>query len=1133
MAILTSVCIILLIGVFFLFHSPVMQKAMEKSLHKYVTNKTGGSVRIKGLHLSFPSAVRIDSIDLLKNKKVTGKIRNLDMNVSLWLLPFSELRLSSLLVQSVQLLNSSDESLNSKADADVAAYLKNILWPKLSTGIYVEKLNISKFQTPTLPSPLSLEGSISMKKLGGDINLSLIASSKEYGKAHLKCLGRSNKKHIYLKLDYTPPSDLSEQVKDITIKAKTNFRLKDLKFPSSTSHDLLSLSIEGDASLQLEKTSQTKIKLNSLFTLNNSGFIRLDKFQLLSPFANFQAYGSLGPKSPQAIDTNIFQIYANPPPISIDCSFSASPKIPHFNITNPIKGSFKGLIDKELSGAISLDTVYKSLPLEASSAIHWNMDNDVEFSDISLESRESILSGNLHWNIQEKDIIGQLDGSLLHFPLSAILNIPIQGDADFKIDFEKEDNLHFDCMLQNISTPYAKAFKGSLSGSISQYFKQPLLAINANFSNAFFQEIGVKELNIHLDSSEVAFPFTLSAKGMENSPFSLKSDGTVDRLGEFITINNIEGDLYNLPLYSTQAITIKHSSDMIELTPLQLFLGQGECQLDGVYSKSNGLRWNCKLFQFPIKPLQYFKYFDFIEGSITGNSQATISKSSVEGGGKYSINNLLFHPEMRLEETPLNGSISANINSSSLKLNGLFSGVGATPSQCSITIPIEEASSTLGIQIAKDSEISGSLAAEGIIQPIAKLILSDQDLLVGFWKGNFTLSGTWNLPNLKGSGEFKDGHYENLTTGLSLKNIAFNINAHNRKFSLKKGSAECGKKGLINFQGSIDLKNQSPLNFQAKLNETPILDIQEGSAIASGLLSLTGDVHHPILSGDITLSQLELLIPDGLSEHLPLLDVSYVYPQPELIEPKRTSSIPLNLNINIDIGNNNLIRGRGLNSKWKGNLKIEGKVEDPKLIGSFQLLRGEFAFSSTNFKLNEGKITFNGGANEKGFLSIKGDSKIQDINIYANLQGPLLGPSLSFSSSPSYPETEILSLILFGTNSQDISPFQALQVTQAVLQLSKGYSNLDIINRIRQNIGLDQLSITAMDKDPSHLEVHVGKYISQNVYLALAKSLSANTNLISASIELFNSFSLGIEHIEMYETQVVKDRLQAGWKHSY
>ncbi len=1130
-AILTSGCIVFLIGVFFLFHSSMMQKAMEKSLYKYIQNKTEGRVSIEGLHLSFPNEIRIDSVAILNENEVQAQIEGLELGISLWLLPFSEFNLSSLTIDSFKWLDISKPATEPKPS--FAEQLSAITWPKLPAGIKINHYDIKSLILSNTQSPLSFKGSVSAKKMGGDIHLITQMNSKEYGSAELNCLGKANKEHIYIKAKYDPAPFLKDEIKDLTLKAQTSFKLKDLQTTSSQAKNILSLAIEGRGLVNIDETP-VDLLLNSKLSIENTGFVRLDRLKISSPFIDITSHGSLSPQSLEKNSSyNIFKIYQKESPLSIDWMFTLSPKITTDYLTNPVHGSFKGLYKEALSGAISLETIYKSIPVTGSSVINWNLDNDVEFKDITVESRESLLSGNLEWDIAKKGLFGQINGSLLHFPFSAITHLPFQGDTDFKINFEKSDTLNFEFMLQNVSSNFAKVFKGHLSGSLSQYSSLPLLTLDAKLSNLFFKDIGVKEVEVHINSNQVSYPFSLQAKGLESTPFDILLEGTLDRKGDFITLDTIHGNLYGLPLTSNQSISLKRDKDLIELSPIQLFLGQGDCQLSGSFSNSEGVKWDCKLFKFPIKPLQYMKNFDFIEGSISGTSKVTLTQDITEGLCNLKIDELLFYPEMRIEEMPLQGSLSANINSHSLSLDGKFSGVGATPSKFSLELPLEPSKGPFGIKIAKNSPLHGSLTAEGDIQPISKLVLSDQDLLDGHWKGDFTLSGLWNNPILIGSGEFSDGHYENLTTGLSLKEISFEVSAKNQLFNLLNGSATCGKKGSIYFDGSIDLLKESLLDFSLDLQKTPILNIQDGSAIASGKLHLTGPLKDPVISGNIILNHLELLIPDESSDPLSLLNVEYVYPQSIPIEQIQTSAIPLRLKLNIDIGNESFIRGRGLNSKWKGNLNIEGRVDKPKIFGTFQLIRGEFAFSSTIFNLSEGKILFNDDTNNLGFLSITGESKTQDVNIYINLKGPLQSPSLSFSSSPSYPQNEILSLILFGSASQDTSPIQAIQVTQAVIQISKGYSNLDFINRIRQNIGLDQLSITSMDDDPSNLEVHVGKYLSQNIYIALARSLSASTKLISASLELFNSFSFGVEHIEMNDTQIVKDRLQAGWKHSY
>ena len=74
---------------------------------------------------------------------------------------------------------------------------------------------------------------------------------------------------------------------------------------------------------------------------------------------------------------------------------------------------------------------------------------------------------------------------------------------------------------------------------------------------------------------------------------------------------------------------------------------------------------------------------------------------------------------------------------------------------------------------------------------------------------------------------------------------------------------------------------------------------------------------------------------------------------------------------------------------------------------------------------------------------------------------------------------EVLALLLFGQDVQNISAFQALRLASAVNTLA-GRGGSGIVDNLRMGFGLDDLDVTT-DED-GNAGLRLGKYISDNVY---------------------------------------------------
>ncbi len=190
------------------------------------------------------------------------------------------------------------------------------------------------------------------------------------------------------------------------------------------------------------------------------------------------------------------------------------------------------------------------------------------------------------------------------------------------------------------------------------------------------------------------------------------------------------------------------------------------------------------------------------------------------------------------------------------------------------------------------------------------------------------------------------------------------------------------------------------------------------------------------------------------------------------------------LDVAVNVPGQAFIRGRGLDSEWKGNLKVTGPLADPHIVGALNVVRGNFKFAGRTFGLDRGQISFQGGSKIDPELNLQATYSVTDLKAMVNVTGPSSSPNVKLSSTPGLPQDEILSRILFGSSVADLSPLQAVQLADAVRGLGKPGGGL--LGSARSVIGLDVLQIGSSSQAGSGLEATTitgGKYIAKNVYL--------------------------------------------------
>ncbi|MFD0938411.1 translocation/assembly module TamB domain-containing protein, partial [Methylobacterium trifolii] len=142
-----------------------------------------------------------------------------------------------------------------------------------------------------------------------------------------------------------------------------------------------------------------------------------------------------------------------------------------------------------------------------------------------------------------------------------------------------------------------------------------------------------------------------------------------------------------------------------------------------------------------------------------------------------------------------------------------------------------------------------------------------------------------------------------------------------------------------------------------------------------------------------------------------------------------------------------------------GELRLTGSSRDPVAVGAFELRRGRLSVIGQRLDFTRGRLTF-GGEIAAPDLDFVAETRATDITARIAVSGPANAPSFTVSSDPSLPQDEVLSRLLFKKASGSLSPFQALQLAQAVAQFSGGAGGVDVFESARKGLGLDSLDVS-------------------------------------------------------------------------
>jgi translocation and assembly module TamB len=458
---------------------------------------------------------------------------------------------------------------------------------------------------------------------------------------------------------------------------------------------------------------------------------------------------------------------------------------------------------------------------------------------------------------------------------------------------------------------------------------------------------------------------------------------------------------------------------------------------------------------------------------------------------------------------PGNISLDATLRGGRLDAALAADGITEEPVRLSMGLPVDFALEPVRFAISDDAPLRGSLDARLNLERLSRLIELDNQVLEGSLIADLALAGSIVKPEANGAVTLEQGKYQNGATGTLLDGIEARILASGQTIRLENLSATDGQRGRLGGRGELSLAQSRFLDFTAGLQLTELVLVRSDDLdlTLSGDLSVEGDPESGLASGSLTVNQAEYRLPSRFGPNVPTIAVKEVYDGEPLTDTEKVSEpsyYDLALAIGIDIPSRTFVRGRGLESEWRGSLRVEGTADEPKIVGNLEIRRGRFDFLDTRFTLSRGLIEFFGSSPPEPTLDIEARSQGTDVIAIIGLQGPASAPELKLESEPELPEDEVLSRLLFNSDSSNLTAAQTIRLAAAVQQLAGG-GGRDLMGEVRAASGLDTLDVDATSTGGS---VEAGRYLTEDIFLEVISGFGDQPSRVRVEKQISPQFSI-------------------------
>lgn len=404
-----------------------------------------------------------------------------------------------------------------------------------------------------------------------------------------------------------------------------------------------------------------------------------------------------------------------------------------------------------------------------------------------------------------------------------------------------------------------------------------------------------------------------------------------------------------------------------------------------------------------------------------------------------------------------------------------------------------------------DAPFTASLMGKGRIDPLLSFLENYNLVIQGEMDCELTFFGTLHHPLSQGHLSFKGSLHE-VTTDIFLEEVDAKILAENKEITIEKLHAYEKTQGKVEIQGKATLEKNLPLFLQITGHSLPLFGFEPLYAKTDFFITIEGTLDQLYASGHATLLEAEYHLQKTLTTKVPQMTLTYLFPKEK--PPEKKSLLPLNLDIQIIVPSNLVIKGNGFDTQWSGEMWIKGTIQNPLCFGTLQMQKGRLEFARHIFYLTEGEILIETPSSQHIHLNIRGETDACDIVVFFQASGTVGATEINFTSSPPLSLQSIFSKLLFDSDLNELTPFQACRLAKFLVGLSSMNSSISKFQSIKESIGIDVFDITHCDFDTYDFTFQVGKYISQGTYVGINKSISGNFDEIEIQTRLFREFYL-------------------------
>jgi translocation and assembly module TamB len=371
--------------------------------------------------------------------------------------------------------------------------------------------------------------------------------------------------------------------------------------------------------------------------------------------------------------------------------------------------------------------------------------------------------------------------------------------------------------------------------------------------------------------------------------------------------------------------------------------------------------------------------------------------------------------------------------------------------------------------------ITSSAVSLGLIEGVTDVVRT----VAGTIQVNVTVLGTSADPHFKGAIEIANAAFLVTGSGARYKNTRASLALTEDRVTVNSLHVEDNSGRPLDVTGSLGTHELrvADVEIDATAKRFEVLRNELGHIEIDATLQIRGRFESPRVTGEITIGQSELKMDEILDRTLfqPYSTEEAPTPPGEgaidaiaALNPWERLGLDITLHVpdslkltgsDVQVSSGTPIGIGDTNLRVAGDLYLYKDPAQPLYInGSFDSIGGSLVFQGKRFDVvPSSSIEFRGDLNPEVYVTVS--REISGVEARVSIIGPLRQPELRLASNPTLDQSDILSLIVFGTQVNQLSAEQQQNLLVRAGVLAAGFLATPLVSAIESQLGLDILEI--------------------------------------------------------------------------